>query len=130
MLKLIRFSEAIRFDDDLVLIVTSYLKLGGDITNEIIEFFKNTDAYIKKNDGISLDCFEFLNIFILRGICNINLNSLQDHQFSMKTQFSQLVTYLLKLIKTGYSDKSEKEKSHFLSYNLLCILIQVKNFFS
>jgi len=36
-----------------------------------IEFFKDKDIYIKKNDGITWDCFEFLNIFIINGICRV-----------------------------------------------------------
>lgn len=129
---MIKFSEAIKFDEDLVIIVTSYLKFGGEINNEIIEFFKDIDAYIKKNEGITLDCFEFLNIFILNGVCRVNKTVLSDQSFyennelsAFKTQFSQLLSYLLKLIRNGYSDKAEKRMSHFLSYNLLCILLQV-----
>ena len=136
LLKLIKFSEAIKFDEDLVLIVTSYLKFGGEITNDIIEFFKDMDTYIKKNDGITLDCFEFLNIFIQNGVCKINKNVLSDQTFyqnnelsAFKTQFSQLLSHLLKVIRNGYSDKAEKRMSHFLSYNLLCILIQVNIFY-
>jgi len=128
-LKLIKFSEAIKFDEDLVIIVTSYLKFGGEITNDIIQFFKDIGTYIKKNDGITLDCFEFLNIFILNGICRVKKSDFSNQNNDLlspsKSQFPQLLSYLLKEIRNGYSDKTEKKMSHFLSYNLLCILLQV-----
>ena len=108
------------------------MKFGGEITNDIIEFFKDIDAYIKKNDGITLDSFEFLNLFILNGICRVNINVLNNQTFNhkddlsaFKTQFSQLLIFLLNIIRNGYSDKCEKRMSHFFSYNLLCILLQV-----
>jgi len=129
---LLKYAEAIKFDEDLVIIVTTYLKFGGEISEEILQFFYDIEVYITKNDGITLDCFEFLNIFLLNGICNFNKNFSHDHiqksfDFinSFKFQSNNLLLRFIKIIKKGYSEKSEKRMSHFLSYNLLCILLQV-----
>lgn len=129
---MLKYSEAIKFDQDLVIIVTTYLKFGGEISEEILQFFYDIEVYITKNDGITLDCFEFLNIFLLNSVCNLNKNFPNDQieksidfMNSFKFQCNNLLLQFMKVIKKGYSDKSEKRMSHFLSYNLLCILIQV-----
>ncbi len=127
-----KFAEAIKFDEDLLIIVTLYLKYGGEITDEIIIFYKDIIEYIKKNEGITLDCFEFLNIFILKVLCKVNKSMLTNNMDpnviyinSVESQYTELITLLLKMISKGYSDKTEKKTSQFLSYNLLCILLQV-----
>ena len=112
-MKFIKNSNDIKFDEDLIAIMTIYFKSSGIITQECGVFIKDLSHFIKKNEGITLETFELLNLFLIDGICN---STIED-------DFSNI---LVKYIKTGINDKASSKLSHFLSYNLFCIMIQVK----
>lgn len=116
-----KYCNSIKFDEDLVLIVTSYLKYNGIITKEIILLFKEMFHYIKKNEGISLDTFEFFNYFVINGICKKNTNNLSN----FKIFFEEILNSFIKFLNYGWNDKAHANLSHFFSYNLFLILIQV-----
>ena len=128
LLKFIPYANAINFDDDLIIITGIYLKNGGRITRQIADFIKSLGNSIKKNEGISLETFELLNLV---------LNILTDPLSQIKSESQNLVNLsaalreeifvsIFKFLKYGISDKAENKHSHFLSYNLLIIAIQVK----
>ncbi len=75
-----------------------------------------------------METFELLNYTI-----NIIINPLSQikNENNFLTNFSdafknEIFSSIFKYINYGIKDKSENKYSHFLSYNLLIILIQVK----
>lgn len=104
--------KKIEFDEDLVLIVTSLITIGQKVPQEAINFFQHTPKYLKKNKGLMLDLFELLNAYIVYG----------TEMFDSNLEYIQTLCAMIKNSITVYSDY---EKSAYLGYNLLSILLQV-----
>ena len=108
-----KYINKIPFDEDLVLIMTSFINTTETIPFEGIEFFPYIEKYIKKNRGLMIDSFELLNSYV---IYNGNLFSTNP----------EILDNLLNIIKASFTDYKDCDKSVYLGYNLLSILIQVK----
>lgn len=109
--------KKIEFDEDLVLIMTSLITIGQKVPAEAINFFQYTIKYLKKNKGLMLDLFELLNAYIVYG----------TEMFDSDVIYIQT---LCDIIKKSITDYSDYEKSTYLGYNLLGILLQVNYFYS
>jgi len=109
------YIKKIEFDEDLVLIVTSLITIGEKVPQEAISFFQHTPKYLKKNRGLMLDLFELLNAYIVYGSQMFDDNA--EH-----------VQTLCAMIKKSITDYSDYDKSIYLGYNLLSILLQVNLF--
>lgn len=108
--------KKIEFDEDLVLIMTSFININKRIPEEGIAFFLHLKNYLKKNKALMLDLFELLNAYIMYGN-DLFLNN-QDYTIE-----------LFDMIKKSFGEYSNYEKSAYLGYNLLSVLLQVKRFF-
>jgi len=104
--------KKIEFDEDLVLVVTSLITIGQKVPNEAVNFFQYCIKYLKKNQCLLLDLFELLNAYIVYGSDMFDSNV--EH---IKT--------LCSIIRMSIADYSDYEKSAYLGYNLLSILLQV-----
>jgi len=102
----------IEFDEDLVLVMTSLITIGQKVPPEAVSFFQHTPKYLKKNKGLMLDLFELLNAYIVYG----------TEMFGSNIEYIQTLCTIIKKSITEYSDY---EKSTYLGYNLLSILLQV-----
>lgn len=105
--------KKIEFDEDLILVVTSLITIGQKVPQEAINFFQYSTKYLKKNKGLMLDLFELLNAYIMYG----------SEMFDSNVQCIQTLCSIIKMSITDYSDY---EKSGYLGYNLLSILLQVR----
>lgn len=107
--------KKIEFDEDLILVVTSLITIGEKVPQEAVNFFQHTPKYLKKNRGLMLDLFELLNAYIVYG----------SQMFESNVEYIQT---LCTMIKKSITDYSDYDKSAYLGYNLLSILLQVRPF--
>lgn len=105
----------IEFDEDLVLIMTSFITTSKRIPQEGVAFFPLLTKYLKKNKGLMLDLFELLNAYIIYG-----------GEFFESNE--ENIKILYEMIKKSITEFSDYEKSAYLAYNLIGILLQVKNY--
>lgn len=117
LFKYMNHIRKIEFDEDLILVMTSLITLGKKVPQEAINFFQYTPKYFKKNKGLMLDLFELLNAYIIYG------SEMFDSDF-------EYIKILCDIIKKSITEYSDYDKSSYLGYNLLSILLQVKSFFS
>jgi hypothetical protein len=102
----------IPFDEDIVLIMTSFINISQSIPKEAILLFPYLEKYLKKNKGLMPDLFELLNAYILYGTEMFQNN----HDILMS---------FCDIIKKSLTEFSDYDKSSYLAYNLLSLLLQV-----
>jgi hypothetical protein len=107
-----KYIKKISFDEDLILIMTSFITKSESIPLEFIEFFPFVEKYLGKNQGLTADTFELLNSLIV-------------FQGGLFDSHPRILEKLILLIKSSFIDYKEIDKSVYLSYNLLSILTQV-----
>ena len=96
--------------------MTSFINVSETIPLEGIEFFPYIEKYMKKNRGLMLDTFELLNAYIIYGGNLFETNP-------------EILNSLLEIIKSSFTNYKDSDKSVYLGYNLLSILIQVIIYF-
>ena len=119
----------------MITIAGIYLKNGGRFTRNLADFLKSLGNSLKKNEGISMEFFEFLNYslnIIINPSSQIMIKNQDGNENGVLANISEalkneIFASIYKYLNYGIKDKSEKKHSHFLSYNLLIIAIQVKN---
>lgn len=107
-----KYINKIPFDEDLILIMTSFINTCEKIPAEAIEFFPHIEKYMKKTKGLMMDTFELLNSFII-------------YEGNLFETNPEILNSLLNMIKSSFTDYKDSDKSVYLGYNLLSILIQV-----
>ena len=107
--------KKIEFDEDLVLTMTSFIRISQKVPPEGVVFFQHLPKYLKKNKGLMLDLYELLNAYIVYG----------SDMFDNNLEY---VASLCDMIKKSITEFSAYEKSSYLGYNLLSLLLQVLDY--
>jgi hypothetical protein len=105
----------IDFDEDIVLIMTSFIKIIKKIPTSGLTLLPHLPKYLKKNKGLTVDLFELLNQYIIAG--QGVLDTTEDY---MKV--------IIKMFKSSLDKATEDDKSAFLGASLIIIMLQVITF--
>jgi hypothetical protein len=112
LLEYMKNPQRIDFDEDIVLIITSFIKYSKTIPASALIVLPYLQLYLKKSKGLSLDLYELINQYIVHGNGIIDVNE----------EYSKV---LMKIFTTSFSDKCEYELSGFLAANLIQVWLQV-----
>jgi hypothetical protein len=104
--------KRIDFDEDIILILTSFIKYTRTIPQSALMILPNLSLYMKKNKGLTLDLYELINQYIVFGNGIIDVNE-------------EYYTHIMKLLTLAFGKKIEYELSGFLSACLIQIWLQV-----
>ena len=104
--------KRIDFDEDIVLILTSFIKYTKTITQSALTILPTLSLYMKKNKGLTLDLYELINQYIVFGNGIIDVNE-------------EYYTHIMKLLNLAFGKKIEYELSGFLSACLIQIWLHV-----
>jgi hypothetical protein len=103
----------IDFDEDIVLIMTSFIKIIKKIPDSGLALLPNLLKYQKKNKGLTVDLYELLNQYIIAGQGVLETN--EDY-----------LKIIIKIFKASLDKISEDDKSAFLGASLMTIMLQVR----
>jgi hypothetical protein len=105
----------IDFDEDIILIMTSFIKITKTIPTSGINLLPHLPKYLKKNKGLTVDLYELLNQYIIAGRGVIDNN--EEH-----------IKVFMKIFRSSLDKISEDDKSAFLGASLMTIWLQVNLF--
>lgn len=93
--------KKVEFDEDLVLMLTTCMKHSGKVTNLTFEMLQHMTKFLKKNKGLMLDLYEFMNQIIVNGYSYL----CESEEFCEMVYQIYLQSIEVPLVKDG-SDKS------------------------
>lgn len=101
----------IDFDEDIVLIMTSFIKHLKSLPNSSLGLLPELPKYLKKSKGLMLDLYELINQYIVYG------NGIVD----VKEEFNKII---MKIFRASFDKKSDYDKSPFLGASLMQVWVQ------
>lgn len=107
--------KRIDFDEDLILILTSFIKYTKTIPGSALSTLQYLPLYLKKSKGLTLDLYELMNQYLVYGNGVIDVN--EEHS-----------AVIMKMFAAAFSKKCDYELSGFLGACLMQIWLQVRDF--
>jgi hypothetical protein len=104
--------KRIDFDEDIILILTSFIKFTKTIPQSALIVLPYLPLYLKKCKGLTLDLYELINHYLVYGNGIIDSNE-------------EYAKVIMKILSTSFDKKCESELSGFLSSCLIHIWLQV-----
>jgi hypothetical protein len=101
----------IDFDEDIILILTSFIKNLKIIPQSALKVLPELPKYLKKCKGLLLDLYELMNEYIVYGNGVIDTNE----------EYCKVV---MKIFRASFDKKFEYERSGFLGANLMQVWLQ------
>lgn len=104
----------IDFDEDIVLIMTSFIKHLKYIPKSGLKILVELPKYLKKSKGLLLDLYELVNQYIVYGKKIIDT----------KEDYNKII---MKIFRASFDKKSDYDKSPFLGASLMQIWLENSN---
>ena len=101
----------IDFDEDIILIMTSFIKHLKTLPRSALILLPELPKYLKKSKGLLLDLYELINQYIVYG------NGVVD----AKEEYNKVI---MKIFRASFDKKSDYDKSPFLGASLMQIWLQ------
>lgn len=101
----------IDFDEDIVLILTAFIKHLKMIPPSALKVLPDLPKYMKKSKGLLLDLYELINQFIVYGNGVIDVN--EDYN-----------KIIMKIFRASFDKKCDYDKSPFLGASIMQIWLQ------
>lgn len=101
----------IDFDEDIILIMTSFIKHLKALPKSALALLPELPKYLKKSKGLLLDLYELVNQYIVYG------NGIVD----MKEEYNKII---MKIFRASFDKKSDYDKSPFLGASLMQVWLQ------
>jgi hypothetical protein len=104
--------KRIDFDEDIILVITSFIKYTKTIPQSALMVLPYLPLYLKKSKGLTLDLYELLNQYVVYGNGIIDVNE----------EYNRVI---VKIFTASFDKKCEYDLSGFLSASLIHIWLQV-----
>lgn len=104
----------IDFDEDIVLIITSFIKHLKTIPTSALKVLPHLPKYMKKSNGLLLDLYELINQYVVYGKGIIDVTE----------EYNKVI---MKIFRASFDQNADSEKGPFLGASLMQVWVQNSN---